>query len=98
MSSANTAAIRKARCCKKIVNLFLVREHDNHMHKEQEGQRGEFYFCLPLTVRLIVDQKKHEVIEAVVSPLRVGSRAQKIPLLSTGIFSKCGAPDSPHAL
>ena len=67
------------------------------MHKEKEGQRGEFSLCLPLAVRLLIDQERHEVMKDVVDPLRVGSRAQKIPLLSTGIFSKCGAPDSPYA-
>ena len=53
--------------------------------------------CLPLAVRLLIDQERHEVMKDVVDPLRVGSRAQKIPLLSTGIFSKAVRP-TPHPL
>ena len=60
----------------RVIFFFRVRMHDNCMQKYKEGQRGELYFCIPIAVRQMLDQKKHEVIEDVVNPLRVGSRAQ----------------------
>ena len=66
--------------------FFSVPQHYRYLQKEKEGQRGEFYFCIPIAVRLVIDREKYEERKRYEVTSRVGCRAQKIPLFGISYF------------
>ena len=76
----------------------MCRSTSNTRHKAKEGLRGEFALCLPIAVRLLLDQKnmEKEWVEDRLACWGVGSNFGTKLVLEA--IAERAAPDTPTPL